>query len=116
MKIKPLSLGYTLVELMVTLAVSAILLSVAAPSFDSFITNSQVRSHTRDLVSALAYARSEAIDLGKVIAICGSDDSSNCSASNDWSQGWMIFIDDGVSNFLKNTHDIARVVTGRGTE
>lgn len=86
--------GFTLVELMVTLAVAAILLSIAAPSFSNFIQNNRITSATNHLVAHLQYARSEAITKGQAVNL-----ARNTSASaKDLSQGWTLYTDAGSAN------------------
>ena len=53
--------GFTLIELMVTLAVAAILLAIAIPSFNSLLVSSRLTTAANDFVNALAIARSSAI-------------------------------------------------------
>ena len=93
---RSLHTGFTLTELMVTLSISAILLTVATPTFESVIKGNQVVSHARDLASALSYARSEAISRGDEIGVCGTVDGVSCNGSNNWSGGWLVFVDDGM--------------------
>lgn len=77
--------GFTLLELMVTVAVAAILATLAAPSFRQYILNQRIKSASSDLVSALSLARSEAI-------------TRNCNvnvvqAGGTWMGGWAVSTD-----------------------
>jgi type IV fimbrial biogenesis protein FimT len=87
------SRGFTLIELMVTLAVMALLMLVAVPSFQSTIASSRVTTVTNDLVGALASARTEAIRRGVRVTVCASADGASCLTGSDWSQGWVVFTD-----------------------
>lgn len=92
------ALGFTLIELMMAVFLAAVLLTLAVPSFDRTITSNRVQTHARDLASALSFARSEAVARSSFIGICGSADQANCNASNDWSSGWIVFMDDGAGS------------------
>jgi len=85
--------GVTLVELLIGLVVMAILLSLAVPSFQSTIAGNRVTSVTNDLVGALAAARSEAIRRQVRVTVCKSANSTSCTTTGDWEQGWIIFTD-----------------------
>jgi type IV fimbrial biogenesis protein FimT len=88
----PIQSGFTLIELMVVVVISAILLTVAVPSFESLIKKSNVDSLQSQLASGLATARTEAASRNKVISICASSDGAQCSDEvTDWSLGWIIF-------------------------
>lgn len=83
--------GFTLVELMVTLAVAAIVLAVAVPSFGSLIVNNALTSEANQLVSAFNTARNEAIKLNQNTRLCHSVDGADCSAPDtDGWQGWIV--------------------------
>lgn len=82
--------GFTLFELMVTLAVAALILSLGVPGFRNFIQNNRATTHTNDLVTALNLGRSEAARRGVTILLCSSSDGATCSGSNDWSSGWIV--------------------------
>lgn len=69
--------GFTLVELMVTVFVAAILVTIAVPSFRSIIASSQLRSAADDVYSAVNTARLEAIKRNATIQLCGSPQSTN---------------------------------------
>lgn len=85
--------GLTLIELLVTLSVLSILLAVGVPSFGQFTTNNRLSSYTNTLFSHLSLARSEAVKRNTRVAICKSSNGSACTSSGDWSQGWVIFVD-----------------------
>ena len=82
--------GFTLYELMITMAVAGIILSFGVPGFTSFIQNNRAATHTNDLVTALNLGRSEATRRGAPVVVCTSLDGATCSASNDWSDGWVV--------------------------
>jgi type IV fimbrial biogenesis protein FimT len=93
--------GFTLIELVITLAVVGILLAVGVPSLKTFMQSNQLVASTNELISALHVARSEAIKLNRRVSICDSSDGKNCGGTGDWSNGWIVFIDaDGA---LDNT-------------
>lgn len=85
--------GLTLVELMVTIAVLVILLSIAVPSYQSTIASSQLTATTNDLLASLAQARMEALRQGKRITVCMSGSGTQCATSSTWQQGWISFTD-----------------------
>ena len=75
--------GFTLIELMVTLAVFAVLLMIAVPSMRPFLLSQSIKSASMDLNSTVALARSEAIKRNAVVAVTPVD-------TTDWSKGWSV--------------------------
>lgn len=85
--------GTTLLELMVVLAVAAILLAIGIPSFASLSTNSHLTSATNSMVASLHLARSEAIKRNSRTVLCPSASGTACAVSGGWQQGWLVFHD-----------------------
>jgi type IV fimbrial biogenesis protein FimT len=86
--------GFTLLELIVALAIGAILVTMAVPSFTTTIQNNRLTAQTNDFVSTLNLARSEAIKRGTRITVCKSADASSCdTGTTGWEQGWIVFVD-----------------------
>jgi len=89
--------GFTLIELMVTVLLIGILLSVGMPSMKTFFQGNLVVEASNELVSTIHMARSEAIKLNSRVSICESSDGETCSATGSWRQGWIAFVDaDGL--------------------
>lgn len=79
--------GFTLVELLVVLAVLVILLSVGIPGFSAIIQNTRLVTTTNDFLSSLTLTRAEAIRRGKRVDLVPSNEDG------DWAKGWTVFVD-----------------------
>jgi type IV fimbrial biogenesis protein FimT len=80
--------GFTLTELLVVLAIGAILLAVALPDLGAMLRAQQLRAATGDLFEAIGLARAQAIARNERIKLAPRD-----AAGADWSQGWTVFAD-----------------------
>lgn len=85
--------GVTLLELLVVLAIAAILLAIGIPTFTSLVRSNRLSSATNELVSSLHLARSEAIKRNSRAVMCTSATGTSCAASGGWHQGWLLFHD-----------------------
>lgn len=85
--------GFTAIELMVTVAILAVLTAIAAPSFKPLIERWKVRQVTEELQSTFYVARSEAIKRGGGVTILHNSSATECTTSGDWSCGWIVFAD-----------------------
>jgi type IV fimbrial biogenesis protein FimT len=82
--------GFTLIELMVTITILAIVLGIAVPSFNNATLGSKLGSYANNLVASVNLARSEAIKRNTVLTLCVSADGSNCTTTGGWEQGWIV--------------------------
>ena len=81
-------LGFTLLELIVVIAIASILLGIAIPSFTSIIRSTRLTTYTNTLVAALNFARSEAIKRGHQVTV-----KRKGSTTGHWENGWDVFFD-----------------------
>jgi type IV fimbrial biogenesis protein FimT len=86
--------GFTLVELMIVVAIAAILLSLAAPTFREMLVKRSVQAAGETLASDMRFARSEALKRAAPTVICRSTDGTRCSnVTGGWSDGWIVYVD-----------------------
>lgn len=90
--------GFTLVELVVTVALVAILATLAFPDYSEFVRQWRRDSATRALTTSLQLARSEAIKSTRKVMVCPSTDGASCVESTEWNTGWIVFVDDGATD------------------
>ncbi|MEE9494788.1 MAG: GspH/FimT family pseudopilin [Gammaproteobacteria bacterium] len=101
--------GFTLVELMITIAIAAIVMTIAVPSFNTTIQNSRITTQTNEMVSAINLARMEAIHRGTNVSLCASSNQSSCTGSNDWSVGWIVYEDSVAAGATTTVAEVIRV-------
>lgn len=101
-----LTRGFTLVELMVTIVVLGLLVTMA-PGFTDMVRGHRSLTAADELTSALNFARTEAVKRGKRVSICPSTNGTSCSGTS-WQGGWITFVDAAASD----TSSTASVATG----
>lgn len=100
------SAGYTLIELMVTLAVLGILAAVAIPSMTALINANRLAGMTDELTASVQLARAEAIRRNARVILCGTTDGATCS--NNWDR-WIVVGRDNVTNADQVIRDSAAI-------
>jgi type IV fimbrial biogenesis protein FimT len=116
--------GFTLIELIFTVVILAVLLGLAAPAMRDLVLDQRVKTAAGDVHAALMYARSEAIKRNQFVALCAKNDTSDgCQNSTDWARGWIVYLDGDGNGFPTLAGDILRkqdalsdiTVTGTGS-
>jgi type IV fimbrial biogenesis protein FimT len=79
------SRGFTLIELMVVVALVAIMLAIAVPSFASFISSYRATAAINDILQAVTQTRTEALKRGRRVTLA--------PIAGDWTQGWTVFVE-----------------------
>lgn len=104
--------GFTIIELMLTLVVAAVILTLGVPSFQGLMERNQLTTNINRFISSLALARSEAIKRNQRVVLCPSSNGNSCSDADGYDDGWIVFVDTDNDN----THDSGEelVWTGDG--
>jgi type IV fimbrial biogenesis protein FimT len=103
--------GFTIIELMIALAMVAIIVSIGMPSFTQMVANQRLTSLANDLVGDVLFARSEAAGRGARVTICASANGSTCLGTTpaDWSRGRLVFSDINANGALDTGEPIIKV-------
>lgn len=96
--------GATLAEIVVALAVAAVLGALAVPTFAGFLAEQRLLNEARRLADAMTVARSEAIKRNGVVVLCATGPSAPCGEARHWHEGWVAF-EDRDGNALPDADD-----------
>lgn len=92
--------GFTLIELMVTISIAAITMTMAIPSFIDTIRSNRLTATANEFVAALNFARSEAVKRGQQVTI-----TRISTTAAQWESGWDVFVDSDTSNAFNDDGD-----------
>jgi type IV fimbrial biogenesis protein FimT len=102
--------GFTLVELMMTITVAAILLAIGVPSFRYVTSANRAASEINALLGDMQFARGEAIKEGQTVTICAANAAgTQCAGTTAWNSGWIVFSDTGVVGTVDGTDAILKI-------
>jgi type IV fimbrial biogenesis protein FimT len=101
--------GFTLAELLITIAVGAVLMALGVPAYTSFLQNARQVSSVNELVSTLHAARDLAVTRNARITVCPSSTGADCEAVS-WTEGWIVFQDLDGGGSVNGLETIDRVV------
>jgi len=115
--------GFTLIELISTVAIAAILLTLGVPSFKDTILSNRMAGHSNRFLSALNITRSEAIKRGQSVTLCKANvdasppscNTGTCdtaSGDNCWGKGWLVFVDANSNGLTDQGETIIRSFEG----
>lgn len=90
--------GFTLIELIFTITIAAILLAVGVPSFQEMLSNNRAVAQANMFISSLNLARSEAVSRGLRVSLCPSTNQTSCTGGTNWANGWIVFVDTAASD------------------
>jgi type IV fimbrial biogenesis protein FimT len=106
---KHLACGFTLVELLVVIVIVSILMAIGVPSYRSVTNSNRITAEANGLLGDLQLARAEAIKQGQTVVVCASTTGAQCSNSNNWRTGWILFADTNASGTVDGAETIVRV-------
>ncbi len=105
--------GFTLVELLVTVAIAAVLMAVGVPAMTSFLSDQAAAANADEFAEALRFARSEAVKRGDSVSLCASTNLTACG--EDWKAGWIVSTSSGkvlrVQNPIRAMGDLTAAAT-----
>ena len=105
------SIGFSLIELMVVLAIAGILMLVAFPSFKDMIHGQRLKTQANDTLAAIVYAKSVALKTRSEVTICAlkTNVDNQCGTSGtEWANGWLVFIDDNGDGVVSENEGVLK--------
>lgn len=107
--------GFTVLELLVTIAVLAVVVAFAAPGLRDLVVRNRLAAQANEFVGALNLARSEAVTRAQSVSLCPAQAPyTTCMNTATWSAGWIVFTDAGTAGSFDGTDEVLRVFDAVG--
>ena len=102
--------GFTLIELMVTIAIVGVLLVAVLPTLSNTIDGNKVSAESRKMMSTIAFSRSEAVKRNTFVTVCKSSNATSCETGTDadWHDGWLVFADLDNNGALDSGEEVVK--------
>lgn len=100
--------GMTLLELLITLSIVAIVMAIAVPNMSQFVKSDRLTSYTNALISDLMLGRGKAVQRNQPVIVCASDDQATCTGG-DFKNGWIVAVDVDNDGVVGNADELIRV-------
>ncbi len=101
--------GWTLIELLIALAIASLLFGLALPAFSGGLEAARASDARAQLELSLASASNHAAITGVRGVLCPSSDGRRCDASPDWSAGWLVFLDNNANREIEGGERVLKV-------
>jgi type IV fimbrial biogenesis protein FimT len=100
--------GYTMMELLITMVIVAILGSIAVPGFKYVTSSNRISTEVNGLLGDIQFARSQAVKEGLSVTICTSASPYTGCTNTDWELGWIVFLDSNSNKAVEVGESIIR--------
>jgi len=101
--------GFTIIELMTVVIIVGILAAIAVPSFTEAVTRNRIISQNNELIASFSYARLEGIRRNQITGVCALDSAETGCAADDWSRGWLVWVDTDRNNAFTTADEVLRI-------
>lgn len=108
--------GFTLVELIVTMSLAAIVLAIAVPNFQTLLRSNRLTAVNNEFVAFFNLTRSEAIRAGSSVTLCKTATGAACSTTGGWESGWLIFADPNANGIIDTGEAVIKVHEALGSQ
>jgi type IV fimbrial biogenesis protein FimT len=98
--------GFTIIELMFALVLMAVVMAMAVPNFNQLIKNNRLTSQANEFITAINYARNEAIKRNMNVILCRSSTGTSCGGGTGWENGWIVYADTNSNAGLDNGEEL----------